>query len=106
MLLTPRPSRTHSAITRILGVAATVSDAGVEQLVLVEVLAVEVLDAPEAAGGDGGELGALGHLGAAGAARGRGVEVQRAGGGEGAREALEEGRHCEGGDGCEDDEEG
>lgn len=86
-----RPSSAHGAVRRVRRVAADVAHAGVEDGVAREVVAVEVLDAPEAAGGDGGFLGVGGH-----GAGGFGVEVQGRGGGEGAHEALDEVRHCVG----------
>ena len=73
------------------GVAADVADFGVEEAVAVaELLAEEVLDAPEAAGGYGALLG-VGGEGSGGCCGG--VEGEGGGGCERAEEAGEEGGH-------------
>lgn len=60
---TASSARAYGRIGRVLGRSANVADACVEQalvgvwLVAAKGLAVDVLDAPEAAGGDGGLLG-------------------------------------------------
>lgn len=88
-----------SSVVGALGVAADVADAGIEQALAVEMFTVEVLDAPEATGGDGAFLSVGGEvLGGA-----VGVEAHAGSGGEGAEEAGDEVGHCggheEGGDG-------
>lgn len=73
-------------VAGVVEVAARVPDLGVDEALAGEVLAVEVLGAPEAAGGDGA---ALGGCAACAAVRGEG---EAGGVGEGADEACEEGR--------------
>lgn len=91
------------AVGRVGEVAADVADAGVDEALLGEVLAVEVLDAPEAAGGDGGLLRARREGGAGGGVGGEG----HCGGCEGASEAGEEGEgHCVREEDCEEESEG
>jgi hypothetical protein len=61
-------ARAHGPVRRAARVAANVADARVVQALVAKVLAVQVLDAPEAAGGDRGRLGALGYRGGGGPA--------------------------------------
>lgn len=97
---------THSSVRGAVHVAASVPHARVVQPFVAEVLAVQVLDAPEAAGGKGGFLGAFGDGGCgAVAAGGVGGYAEAGGGCEGAEEARREGRHGEG-HGCDGDYEG
>ena len=60
--LTTSAARAHGAVAGALGVAANVTDAGVEQALAAKVFAVHVLDAPEAAGGEGALLRAVGDV--------------------------------------------
>ena len=60
---TTRPSRAHGPIAGVLGVAAAVADLGVQQALVLELLAEGVLDAPEAAGGDGALFDVVRHRG-------------------------------------------
>lgn len=76
-----------AAVGRVLGVATDVADTRVEEALAVEVLAVEVLDAPETAGGDGALLGRVGDGGTLG---GFGGGEARGAGCEGAEDAREE----------------
>lgn len=92
--LTPRLSRAHLLVTRVRGIATGVAHAGIVQALVAKVLAVEVLDAPEAAGADGGLLGTLGDVGARRAAAA--VSGDAHGGRHGAEEALDERGHGKG----------
>ena len=77
-------------VSRVLAVAADVPDLCVEQALAGEVLAVEVLGAPEAAGGNGAALGAVGDGGHG--AWGVGGHGEAGGLGEGTGDAGEEAR--------------
>jgi len=80
---TSRPPRAHSPIPRVRGIATDIPHLRIQQAFVLKVLAEEVLDAPEAAGGDGAFLGVVGDLDG-----GFGGEGEAGGGGEGAEEAL------------------
>ena len=58
--LTAGAARADCAVAGVAGVTSNVADLGVIQPLAIKVLAVDVLDAPEAAGGDGGLLRAGG----------------------------------------------
>lgn len=88
--LTSCTPRAHGSVTGVLDVATDVPYSGVEQSFAVEVLAVQVFDAPETAGGDGAFLG-IGREVLGGAV---GVEAEVGAGGEGAEEASYEVGHC------------
>lgn len=60
--LTSSTTRAHGAVAGALCVAADVADAGVQQALAAKVLAVHVLDAPEASGGQGALLRAVGDV--------------------------------------------
>lgn len=96
---TSRPARAHSPVPGVRGIATDIPHLRIQQAFVLEVLAEEVLDAPEAAGGDGALLGVVGDLGG-----GFGGEGEAGGGGEGAEEALQEGGHLGGHDGEGDEE--
>lgn len=68
-LLTSCPSAAHGAVAGVVRLASDVAHAGVQEALAAEVFAEEVLDAPEAAGGESGFLRAFGdgHAGLAGA---------------------------------------
>jgi len=91
---TSRPPRAHSPVARVRGIATDVPHLRIQQAFVLKVLAEEVLDAPEAAGGDGAFLSVVGDLDG-----GFGGEGEAGGGGEGAEEPLEEGGHLGGHDG-------
>lgn len=96
---TSRPARAHSPVPGVRGIATDIPHLRIQQAFVLKVLAEEVLDAPEAAGGDGAFLGVVGDLGG-----GFGGEGEAGGGGEGAEEALQEGGHLGGHDGEGDEE--
>ena len=54
-------SGAYSAVAGVVGVAADVTDSGVQDGILGEMVAVHVLDTPEAASCDCGLLGTLGY---------------------------------------------
>ncbi len=58
--LTSCRARAHRPIRRVLSITTNISHARIVQALALKVLAVEVLNAPEAAGCDGGLFGALG----------------------------------------------
>lgn len=86
------PSAADGAVRGAVGVAADVAYFGVDEALVREVLAEEVLHAPEAAGCDGAFLAVFWDAGRGGTG-GAGVEGHGGGGCEGAEEAVEEGRH-------------
>ena len=96
--------RANSSVTWTTRVATNISDLGIQQSLAFKCLAEEVLDAPEAAGGDGAFLGIGWEVGGGAAF---GVEGDAGGGREGAEKAGEEVGHCRSHDEYEDrDEEG
>lgn len=103
VLLTSSPSGADSAVAGVVGVATNVADSGVQHGVLGEVVAVHVLDAPEAACCYCRLLGAFGDRDGARSLRSEahGRRCERA------RQACEERVHdwpCCDGDGDEEDE--
>lgn len=91
---TASPSRADGAVAGVAAVAANVPDLGVEETLVGKVLAEEVLDAPEAAGGDCAFLRV--RRDALGCAFG--VKTHLGGGGEGTEEAGHEVGHTAGHD--------
>lgn len=98
--LTSCSTRAHGAVAGVVGVAADVADAGVQQALVAKVFAVHVLDAPEAAGGERALLRALRDIHSGGLF---GCETQ-GGGGEWAGQLLEDTGHRRGAGKREQDE--
>lgn len=90
--LTASVARANLLIGGVGGVSANVADTRIVKTLVGKVLAVEVLNAPEAAGGDGGLLGALGDGDGAGREGGSGHFGGL--GVEGTEDATEERRHA------------
>ena len=104
MAHTSCPPRANSPVTRTTRVATDIPDLGIQQSLAFKRLAEQVLDTPEAAGGDGAFLGVGGEVGGGAAFR---VEGDAGGGCEGAKKAGEEVGHCRSHDENKDgDEEG
>ena len=61
-LLTTSPPRTHCPITRTVGITSNISDPRIQQSLAREVLAVQVLHAPETARCHGTFFGVVGQL--------------------------------------------
>lgn len=59
---TSSPPRAYGAIARIVGVATDISHFRIDESFALEVFAEQVLNAPEAAGGNGAFLGSVGDL--------------------------------------------
>lgn len=87
--LTSSTTAAHGPVTGVTGVATDIPHSRIEQSFAVKVLAVEVFDAPETAGGDGAFLG-VGREVLGGAV---GAEAHAGAGGEGAEEASDEVGH-------------
>lgn len=100
-ILTSSPPAAHSPITRVLRVTANVSYSRIQQSLLAKVLAVHVLNAPEAACGNREFLRALWHSHLSSLVRSETHGTR----GERPREALEDRSHREGVGGAECDEE-
>ena len=62
ILLTTSPPAAYSAVSRVLCVAANISNARIVQPLLAKLAPVHVLNAPETSCGDGRGLCALGHV--------------------------------------------
>ncbi len=87
---TSRPPRTHSPIPRVIHIATDIPHPRIIEPLLAEILAEQVLHAPEASRGDGTFLRRVGDVGRAAFG---GAEAHFRGRGEGPEEAGEEVGH-------------